>query len=126
MPGGDIRDHPPARQTFTPVGLEDPDDPKKVIGTVEIQGSSLCASAGNRRNWGSYHHIINPKTLQSVDDIKAVWVVADNTMLADGMATCLFFTDPKHLQKSFCFEYLIVKADNTYTVSKHFPGKLYE
>jgi FAD:protein FMN transferase len=45
------------------VGLEHPEDITKVIGTIKLLNKSLCGSAGNRRTWGNFHHIINPETL---------------------------------------------------------------
>jgi thiamine biosynthesis lipoprotein len=101
------------------VGLEHPDDFKKVIGVVEISNESLCGSAGNRRKWEgklegknySFHHILNPHTLSSPTHILSVWVVAESTILADAMTTALFFTPPDVLLKEFKFEYVILYSD---------------
>src|SRR5689334_14931163 len=57
------------------VGLEHPENFKKVVGVVEIANQSLCGSAGNRRKWADMHHIINPSTLKSPEEILSVWVV---------------------------------------------------
>lgn len=116
--GGDIRCQSP---TPTPVGLENPDDPTSVIGVVPLHNRSICASAGHRRSWGAgkqqFHHIINPYSLKSENSVKATWVIADTALLADGLATCLFFTDPNNLQKQFDFEYVRLMADNSIQVS---------
>jgi thiamine biosynthesis lipoprotein len=119
--GGDILVHSPSPTKTTPVGLEDPDDPSKVLSVVELSNQSICASSGNRRNWGPYHHIINPKTLHSVNDIKAVWVVAKTALLADGLATCLFFIPPEKLSTTSEFEYLVLTADGQARRSLGFP-----
>lgn len=105
--GGDILVHSPTPHR---IGLEDPDDPTKVMSSVSLLNQSICASATNRRNWGPYHHIINPKTLRSVDTVKAVWVIANSTMLADGLATCLFFVTPEKLSKNFDFKHVIIHS----------------
>lgn len=120
--GGDMRNHSaePLR-----VGLEHPDTEGQVIGVVQLGNKSLCGSSGNRRQWAGLHHIMNPHTLQPVQHIKAVWVVADSTLLADGMATCLFFTDVAVLQQQFDFEYTIIYADNSFSCSPQFPGELF-
>jgi thiamine biosynthesis lipoprotein len=73
------------------IGLEHPQDVTQVIGVAEIMNGSLCGSAGNRRAWANFHHIINPKTLTSPRDILAAWAVASTTMLADATTTGLFF-----------------------------------
>lgn len=106
------------------VGLEDPDDATRILGTVEIDNEALCASAGNRRKWAGYHHIINPKTLRSVENVKATWVKAQNTMLADGMATALFFVSPETLLKTFEFEYAMIIGDDM-KISKNFNAHLF-
>ncbi len=97
------------------IALEHPDDTSKAIGVVELQNRSLCGSAGNRRKWQNFHHIINPKQLSSPKDILAVWVLADSTMLADALATCLFFVSPSVLER-YIFEYLILHSD--YSIEK--------
>jgi thiamine biosynthesis lipoprotein len=63
------------------IGLEDPENFNQVIGVAKIKNQSLCASAGNRRKWDKYTHIINPKSLESPKDILATWVVADEAVV---------------------------------------------
>lgn len=107
------------------VGLEHPGDVKKVLGVAEIHNESICASSGNRRKWANFHHIINPHTLRSPTEVIATWVVASKTILADSLATTLFFTDPKKLQELFRFEFLIIHSDYSFTKSEQFPAELY-
>ena len=111
------------------VGLEHPDDTTKAIGIVSLCNQSLCASAGNRRKWPGktreFNHMINPHTLQSPQDILAIWVVADTTIIADGMATCLFFVAPEKLQREYTFEYLMLNADYTFRKSTNFPAEIF-
>jgi len=107
------------------VGLEHPANASQVIGIVEIFNQSICASAGNRRRWGKFHHIIDPRTLLSPQNILGTWVIAETGLLADALATCLFFVSPKTLLKKFAFSYVVVYQDYTYDVSKDFPGELF-
>ncbi len=107
------------------VGLENPDNTDEAIGFVRLQTGALCGSAGNRRKWAQYHHIINPKKLSSPDHIKAVWVTAESTMIADGLTTALFFVTPDKLQKQYSFEYAIVNSDNSLVCSQAFPGEFF-
>ena len=88
--GGDIA-YKNSHDKLLRVGLENPENTKEVVGVVEIINKSVCGSAGNRRAWGKYHHIINPNTAESPKHILGLWVVADNTRLADGLTTALFF-----------------------------------
>jgi thiamine biosynthesis lipoprotein len=68
---------------------------------------------------------MNPKTLASVENIKAVWVVADTTLIADSLATCLFFVNPDILIKKFSFEYCVLYHDNAVLISNGFPGEVF-
>lgn len=119
--GGDIlvKSEKPIR-----VGLEHPENLKQVIGVATIKNQSICGSAGNRRKWGDFHHIIHPHILQSPDHILATWVVADTALLADALATCLYFVTPEKLQ-DFDFQYVILYPDYSLKMSPDFPAEIY-
>lgn len=106
------------------IGLEHPTDPTLAIGVVELENGSICASAGNRRKWAGYHHILDPHTTKPVQKIIATWVIAKSTMIADGIATALFFVAPSKL-KNLSFEYCIVDADLKFTISKGFNAEMF-
>lgn len=108
------------------VGLEHPNDPTKVIGAIDVMNKSFCASASNRRRWGNgIHHIFDPDTLSPTNDIIATWVMADSAMVADGVATSLFFTDPEILQREYEYAFVRMHADGAIDYSPAFEGKLY-
>lgn len=107
------------------VGLENPDDFSQVIGVCNLKNQSICGSAGNRRRWGKYHHIFDPDKLESVEKIKAVWVISENAYIADGLSTALFLKDPEAFEKDFNFEYLIIYPDNQFKKSGNFPGQIF-
>ena len=107
------------------VGLENPENTKQVIGVIEISNSSICGSSGNRRTWGEFNHIINPEKLSSENIIKAVWVIAKTTMLADALSTCLFFIEAGKLNKYYDFEYFILNKNFTFKKSKGFNAQLF-
>ena len=121
--GGDILYREPDGKPLR-VGLEDPSDPGKVIGVAEIADRSICGSAGNRRKWDRFHHIMDPHTLSSPRHISAVWTVASTTIKADALATALFFVRPDALLRYYDFEYVIFFPDRTASVSPGFPGEL--
>lgn len=122
--GGDIRQKNTNNEKLR-VGLEHPEDTTQVIGVVELENKSLCGSAGNRRKWGNFHHIINPQSLTSPTEILAVWCIADTTLLADLLTTALFFTKPEFLLKHFEFEYLILNLDYTLSKSDGFNAEIF-
>ncbi len=92
-------------------GLEDPSDPTKVVGVIELEKGGFCASGSNRRRWGKHHHIVDATTAISPEEIVASWVRAESCMLADGLATCVFLTPPETLQKHFDFEYCVMNPE---------------
>jgi thiamine biosynthesis lipoprotein len=116
------------------VALEHPADPTKAIGVVELASGAICASASNRRAWiargtdgtghddigddAHWHHIIDPKTGTPTWDVVATWVMAPTAMLADGLATALFFTPADRLRErpdliGADFEHVVVRHNGT-------------
>lgn len=107
------------------IGLENPLNFEEAIGVVTLSKGSICASAGSRRVWGPYHHIINPKTLTSPNEILATWVVAKDALTADALSTCLFLISPKKIIPHFSFEYLVLYKDSSIEKSSSFPAELF-
>ena len=122
--GGDMRYRSAIGETLR-VGLEHPSDASQIIGVASIVNKSICGSAGNRRAWGVFNHIIDPRSLTSPKHILAVWVVADSTMTADGLTTALMFVNPESLQSEFVFEYAIIREDFSLEISANFPGEFF-
>lgn len=106
------------------VGLEDPEKKDQVIGVCNLVSGAICGSSGNRRKWGKFNHIINPKTFSSPNEIVAVWVCASSTMIADALATCLFFVEP-HVLSEFSFEYVVLYQDYSVKRSPNFPATFF-
>lgn len=107
------------------IGLENPENIKEVVGVYTLQNGSICGSAGNRRVWGNFTHIFNPKTLKSQKSILAVWVVAKTAIVADALATCLFFVPASTLTKSYDFEYLLIHNDRSVEKSANFSDEIF-
>lgn len=108
------------------VGLEHPLTPGTIIGAVDVQNKSLCASASNRRAWGDdMHHIFDPVTMSPTRAVVATWVIADEAMVADGLATALFFTEAKKLSRVYEFEYVRMLKDGSVEYSPYFEDKLF-
>jgi len=122
--GGDIMYRDAAARPMR-VGLEHPDNDGQVIGVATIVNQSICGSAGNRRAWGEYHHIINPHLLASPRHIQALWVIADSALVADALTTALFFVPAKMLNTDYTFEYAIVHSDYSLERSAGFPGEFF-
>ncbi|HSX33251.1 MAG TPA: FAD:protein FMN transferase [Candidatus Saccharimonadales bacterium] len=122
--GGDILHRSAERQPLR-VGLENPADTSEVLGVVPIGNQSICASSGAKRSWPGFHHIIDPDTLRSPEQLMATWVVARDTLVADGLATALFFTPPDRLRRFFRFSYATLDAQFGLSFSQDFPVQLF-
>lgn len=108
------------------VGLENPLTADSVIGEVRLQNGALCGSAVTRRSWGEgLHHVVDPETSLPTNTYVATWVMAESTMIADGLATALFFCDPNILRKQYTYEYIRMKSDGSAEYSSYFEGTLY-
>ncbi|WP_258802589.1 FAD:protein FMN transferase [Pseudarthrobacter sp. NS4] len=109
-----------------PVGLEHPYRPEQAIGVVPLSGRALCASAANRRAWGDgLHHVLDGMTGQPVRTAVATWALADTAVLADALATALFFVPGAELQETFQFSWLTVFSDGSAAYSEEFEGTLF-
>ncbi len=119
--GGDILQRSAAGKPLA-VGLEDPANPDEIIGVTYILNESLCASAGQKRRWDKFTHIIDPTTLTSPSTTMASWVIAPTAMVADGIATALFFVPALQLTDIFTFTYarldsdMILERADTFTI----------
>lgn len=122
--GGDILYRIPTQEPLE-IALEHPSDAESAVGVAALLNTSICGSAGNRRTWADFHHIINPKTLRSSREILAVWTVAKTTLLADAMSTALFFVSGDQLRAKYQFEYLILSPDMSVQGSPGFPARLF-
>lgn len=108
------------------VGLEHPYNPAQAIGVVSVGNQGLCASAGNRRAWGDgLHHVLDGTTGHPVRTVVATWALADTTVLADALATALFFLPGSTLEKDFDFSWLTVFSDGSAAYSPGFAGTLF-
>lgn len=74
------------------VALENPFAPRRAIGVIDLCGQALCSSAVNRRVWGDgLHHVLDARTGETAKAYAATWAMAPTAMVADAMATALFF-----------------------------------
>lgn len=107
------------------VALEHPYDPTLAVGVVEVRGA-ICASAANRRVWGDgLHHVLDGRTGLPVHEVAATWVMASTALVADGLATALFLTDPKRLQDEFDFTWVRMFTDGSADYSRDLPGEVF-
>lgn len=108
------------------VALEHPYNPEQAIGMIHLDGRALCASAANRRAWGDgLHHVLDGTTGHPVRTAVATWTLADTALVADALATALFFVPGATLQETFDFSWLTVFSDGSAAYSAGFEGALF-
>lgn len=111
------------------VALENPFDPTQAIGIVQVAdpAAAICGSAVNRRRWaGGLHHVLDGRTGIPASRVVATWAVAPTALIADGIATALFFTEPVLLEALADISWIRVFADGTLTYSDTLPGEIFE
>ena len=107
------------------VGLEHPLDATKAVGVYELRNRALCASATNRRSWGDgLHHVIDAATGLPTQRVIATWAIADTALLADGLATALFFAGEEQLAR-FDFQFARMFSNGRVEHSAQFDGELF-
>lgn len=108
------------------IALEHPTDPTKAIGVVALRDGALAASAVNRRTWGDgLHHVIDAVTGLPTAEVVATWVLAPNAMVADGLATALFFECASNLVARNDVSYVRMFADGRVERSSSFAGEVF-
>lgn len=108
------------------VALEHPRDARKAIGVYSLQNAALCASASNRRAWGTgLHHIIDAVTGRPTSRVVATWAMAPSGLVADGLSTALFFCGAGRFADICEFQYVRMFANDTVEYSRQLFGDLF-
>ncbi|WP_375001768.1 FAD:protein FMN transferase [Aeromicrobium sp. CTD01-1L150] len=109
------------------IALQDPRDQAKAVGIVEIgSGRALGASAVDRRAWGDgLHHVLDGRTGEPTGDVVATWVVARDAMLADGLATALFFVEPEVVTERWDVEWAVMRHDGSVRWSRDLAVEMF-
>jgi thiamine biosynthesis lipoprotein len=77
------------------VGIRHPRAPEAVAAVLRLTDAAVCTSGDYERPAPSGgHHIIDPHSGRSPDDLASVTVVAPNAMLADALSTAAFVLGP--------------------------------
>jgi thiamine biosynthesis lipoprotein len=108
------------------IALEHPLDPRKAVGVAELPDGAFCASATTRRAWGDgLHHVLDPTTGLPTRGVLATWVLAPTALVADGVATALFFdADPEFIAHRVT-AFARMFHDGSVDVSPDFPGEMF-
>lgn len=76
------------------VGIQDPNDSTKIYTTLNLIDKIVTSSGGYERFYEyegvKYHHIIDPNTKMSANNMKSVTVITEDALLGDVLSTTLF------------------------------------
>lgn len=75
------------------IGIQHPEKKDQIINVIEISNKAICTSGSYERrnpNIPGMHHIINPKTGYSPNDLVSSSVIAPFAMMADAFSTAAF------------------------------------
>lgn len=110
------------------IGLQNPKDPSKVLGVVELKDKALGVSGDYQTyveiDGEMYHHILDKESGYPVKDKKMVAVIAQDALMADLYSTA-FFLMPTEEVMNFVdsnenLEVMIVDKDMNILKSKNF------
>jgi len=85
--------HAPADQPAWRVGIENPDDPARIMRVVELRSGAVATSGSAHRG----AHIIDPHTRRSAAATRAVTVTGPTLLWADVYATAAAAQGPASL-----------------------------
>lgn len=75
------------------IGIKHPRRENALLGATQLHGRCLATSGDYETRFGDgfeRHHLLDPKTGKSANDLASVSVVAKSAMEADGLSTALF------------------------------------
>jgi thiamine biosynthesis lipoprotein len=119
--GGDILLHAPDDQAPWRVGIEDPDDPRRVARVVTRRGGAVATSGNTHRG----AHIVDPRTGRPATKVRAVTVIGPELLWADVYATAAAAHGPwaiDWLDRLDGYEALLVTGSGLQRVTDGWPA----
>lgn len=117
-----------------PIYLESPFAANQSVGEVQVLDGAVASSSPKHRKWPivgtdqELHHLLNPKSADTITNIAAVFTHGETALAADTASTCLFVSPP-HLHQSiarhFQISYCVVESNGQYFRTPDYPGVLY-
>lgn len=94
-----------AERTPWNIGIQDPNDPERLIGNVQVENQCVITSGDYQRYFEldgvRYHHIMNPNTgMPSRSGLRSVTIIGEDATLADALSTACFvlgYSEGSHL-----------------------------
>ncbi len=91
--GGDVRAMGDKAGAPWQVAMQDPRDAQRFLAVIPLADAAVATSGDYRRYFDPdmrYHHILDPRTGESAEELISVSVQAETAMAADALATSVF------------------------------------
>ncbi len=114
------------------IGVQDPRDPQKLLGTLSVKDGTAIATSGDYQRYYEvdgkrYHHVLDPATGWPAWHARSVTVVTRNAFWADYYSTLLFVLPWEKamdvVEKDTHLEMIYVDAEGTLHVSSGLKDK---
>lgn len=124
--GGDIFATTKKDGSSWKVAIEYPDRPDTALGTIELKNQGVAVSDSYRRSWGKWHHLVNPQSKKTIEDVVGGVAVSNCALNADCMTSAIFFsTDYSLASEKYKSQYLVLQSDGSVKVSGKWIGELF-
>lgn len=110
------------------VPLVHPINPDQAFAVVELKDSAVACTGSTLRTFGEYHHLVDPKSRQSLNNFLGVYTQAPTATIADGAATAIFVDKPENipaLAKQLSVHYLTLTPELQWEKSAGFIGDIF-
>jgi len=126
--GGDMFGTTKAGGSPWRIAIEYPGRSDTAAGIVELENQGLAVSDSFRRRWGTWHHLVDPRSNRPIDRVIGVSAVAPNAWDADCTTSALYFASSSRypvIAEVYSSRYVIFRNDGTTLVSSNWHGELF-
>lgn len=110
------------------VAIEWPGKPEYALSQVALSNQALAVSDIFKRNWGEWHHVIDPAAARPASQVLGIAVLGRDAQTADGLTTAIALvpaTERAALAQQYQAEFVLLTADQTTQTSQDWPGILF-
>lgn len=110
------------------VAVEWPGRPEYALSQVALSNQALAVSDIFKRNWGEWHHVIDPQAGRPASQVLGVAVIGAEAQTADGLTTAIALIDTAErniLAEKYHVEFVLLLANQTTQTSQNWPGVLF-
>lgn len=110
------------------IAIEYPGKPDTALGRILLKNRGIAVSDSFRRQWGKWHHLVNPQQKEIIMHTIGAVAVADSACNADCMTSALFFSESGEYRRAanqYNAEYLVIRGGGLTEVSPLWSGELF-